>query len=271
MFRGRKENLYLLVLLLIAVLSDVTLAGETGSVFFCADSHSTNSAKPADFSIDFTQIDQPYSSSIASIGAELLTPPSSGIPAGETLNSSSGHEKVMPAVPAAVFMVLTGFICVSLVRDRKVWLAAFVGLLYLGQFGAMALPKLASCLQKNGITKVVLRQNRAGCPEVDSRFRVRSEVDGTAFIGLLRKLSSIPGDAGSSNFIMRANTASVCDFAAPAISELRTEFAYTFAQISSLLGFSNELFCLVRSTRHLPIPLTPFLINNPAHGPPFNG
>jgi hypothetical protein len=57
-------------------------------------------------------------SALADIAAELLKPPAdftnhSVFPPGT---------KPLPAVPAALFMGLTGFMCVTLVRDRKVWL-----------------------------------------------------------------------------------------------------------------------------------------------------
>jgi hypothetical protein len=49
----------------------------------------------------------------------------------------------LPSIPRAILMALTGFICVSLVRDRRFWLAALAGLVWMGQAGFAALSRLA--------------------------------------------------------------------------------------------------------------------------------
>lgn len=51
--------------------------------------------------------------------------------------------KSLPSIPRATLMALTGFICVSLVRDRGFWLAALAGLVRTGQAGFADLPPLA--------------------------------------------------------------------------------------------------------------------------------
>lgn len=52
----------------------------------------------------------------------------------------------LPPIPRALLMAVTGFICVSLVRDRRYWLGAFAGLLWVGQFGFATLPRVVSRL-----------------------------------------------------------------------------------------------------------------------------
>ena len=59
------------------------------------------------------------------------------------MNAQLGNIKPLPAVPAAILMVAIGFLCVSFVRDRRLWLAALAGLLWVGQAGVLALPHLA--------------------------------------------------------------------------------------------------------------------------------
>jgi hypothetical protein len=52
--------------------------------------------------------------------------------------------KSLPPVPGTLVMVLVGFLCVTLVRDRRVWLAGVLGLLWAGQTGFSLLPHLSS-------------------------------------------------------------------------------------------------------------------------------
>ena len=83
-------------------------------------------------------------SALANISDELLKPPDdftnhSALPPGT---------RPLPAVPGALFMGLTGFLCVTLVRDRKVWLTVVTSILWAGQVGITALPKLASFVKR---------------------------------------------------------------------------------------------------------------------------
>jgi hypothetical protein len=61
--------------------------------------------------------------------AGLLEPPAEAGSGGACLPS-------LPAGPRPVAMVLFGFLCVSLVRDRGTWLALTTSVLSLGQYGA---------------------------------------------------------------------------------------------------------------------------------------
>jgi hypothetical protein len=67
----------------------------------------------------------------ANIAAELLKPPADSMDSP----ALSAAARPLPAVPGALFMVLTGFLCVSAVKDRKVWLAALASLLWVGHIG----------------------------------------------------------------------------------------------------------------------------------------
>ncbi len=52
------------------------------------------------------------------------------VPASEPTSASA---MMLPATPASGLMTLVGFICISLIRDRKIWLAGFAGLSLFGQ------------------------------------------------------------------------------------------------------------------------------------------
>lgn len=135
---------------------------------------------------EINQIGEPANSPIASVAAEFLKPP-----AAADRQVSSIPVKSLPPVPGALFLGLTGFLCVSLVKDRRVWLTALAGLLWLGQTGFAALPQLASHLR----SKKQIQQSAPTLTyvsELDGSFRLRSDIEGTQYIGLLRHLAGIP-------------------------------------------------------------------------------
>ena len=267
MFRGCIEK-FVLVLLLIAGLSDVSLAVATVSDSICADPGTILPTDQASLIIDPVVVS---GTSLAEIGAELLKVPTveeAAVNLTSVIGVSSGH-KAMPAVPAAFLLVLTGFLCISLVRDRKTWLAACVGLVCLGQFGLSALPKLADNLRnalKPGGTSSVISQHIALSA---SRFRLRCEIEGTRYIGLLRKLSGIPDDGRSLSFNKISTTDSVCDLVISAQSNLTYKVSAFAAYISNLFGFETLPACPVRSTGQSLAFSPAFCISTLPHGPPI--
>ena len=54
--------------------------------------------------------------------------------------SPDRHSADLPAVPPAMLMVILGSLCVILVRDRAMWLAAFSGLMWFGLTGIQLFP-----------------------------------------------------------------------------------------------------------------------------------
>jgi hypothetical protein len=140
-------------------------------------------------SYEINQIGEPTNSHLASVAAEFLRPPvDSKSPA------SLSQPKPLPPVPGAIFLGLAGFLCVSLVRDRRVWLTALAGLLWLGQTGFAALPHLASHIR----SKKQIQQSATGgqsliyVSQLNGSLRSRSDLEGTQYIGLLRHLAGIP-------------------------------------------------------------------------------
>jgi hypothetical protein len=141
-------------------------------------------------SYEINQIGEPTNSHLASVAAEFLKPP-----AATDLQALSISAKSLPAVPGALFLGLTGFLCVSLVKDRRVWLAALAGLLWLGQTGFAALPQLASHLCSK---KQIQQQSATGgqsltyVSQLEGSFRLRSDIEGTQYISVLHHLAGIP-------------------------------------------------------------------------------
>jgi len=125
---------------------------------------------------------------LAGIAAEFLKPP---VGFTDSL-SPSIHAKPLPAVPAAFFMALIGFICVSLVKDRRVWIAALTGLLWAGQTGIQAIPQLALRLSHANLSNKRFSAEVAYSNYLLNSDRPRSDIEGTRYIGLLHYLAGIP-------------------------------------------------------------------------------
>jgi hypothetical protein len=140
-----------------------------------------------------SNIAEPINDKLANLGRELLhPPPQSSISLNNTVKS-------LPAVPRALFMVLTGFLCVSLIKDRRVWLTALAGILWAGQAGVQALPQLALHLCHRTHTSQHLSPRPTQFYLLEDTARTRSDIEGTRYIGLLHHLAGIPHANSASN------------------------------------------------------------------------
>ena len=183
---------------------------------------------------------------LAGIADEILKPPA------EVAVASTSHIGVtsLPAVPSAVLMVLTGFLCVSLVKDRKVWLAALAALLWAGQAGFSALPQLAHHIASRKQTEQFSPANLTCTPELLCSDRLRSDIEGTRYIGLLHHLAGIPATGESR--IWNLNAPDVPEFA------LVRLYAYTPCATKRLVYISKRHSCFSAA----------FIFSNLARGPP---
>ncbi len=153
----------------------------------CSNARS-DSLSPA--SPDIEQITAVCKSHIANIGAELLKPPAdSPLSATSSLPAAATS---LPPIPGALFMALAGFLCVSLVRDRKLWMAALAGLLWAGQAGVTVLPQVAHHLASRKHAEQAFVSSIAYRPGPENSDRPRSDIEGTQYIGLLYHLAGIP-------------------------------------------------------------------------------
>lgn len=109
----------------------------------------------------------------------------------------------LPAVPRAILMGIVGFLCVSLVRDRKVWVAAFVLIFVLGQVGVQALPRLTARLTNGKLYHHKKTTAAAGAPLPSTAWHGGGELAANRhFIGLLHRLAGSPEDASLSNHFL---------------------------------------------------------------------
>lgn len=187
---------------------------------------------------DVTHTIESGNSHLAGVAAEFLKPPaaftdSPALPVGA---------KSLPAVPGALLMVLTGFLCVSLVKDRKVWLAALAGLLWVGQAGIQAVPQLALRLSHRNHTEQQLDAELTYPYYLENSNRLRSDIEGTQYIGLLRHLAGIP--------------------------QATMSFLSPSAIISEQYSLNSLLNCLTLRVEQFTYFSPAFIFNNLARGPP---
>jgi len=136
-----------------------------------------------------------FKSHLASISEEFNKPP---VRYDKSTATVIGV-KALPPAPGTLLMVLVGFLCVSLVKDRRIWLATLSGLLWAGQAGISFLPQLAL-----NVSGRALSENQSSSHYLDCSYepkhpnRLRSDIEGTRYVGLLRYLAGIPNDETSS-------------------------------------------------------------------------
>lgn len=190
-----KSSKWLVVLLSLFIL---TAASATPTVSKCNSNFVVSAVSPGSEShipivADVTHTIASDDSCLAGVAAEFLKPP----PAFTGSPAPPVGAKSLPAVPGALLMALTGFICVSLVKDRKVWLAALAGLLWLGQAGIQAVPQLALRLSHRNHTEQQFSTELTHPYYLENSNRLRSDIEGTQYIGLLHHLAGIPLDTNS--------------------------------------------------------------------------
>ncbi|HIJ53545.1 MAG TPA: hypothetical protein HPP66_10385 [Planctomycetes bacterium] len=216
------------------------------------------------------QIAGPSDSHLARVAAEFLKPPpaftgSPALPVGA---------KSLPAVPGALLMGLIGFLCVSLVKDRRFWLAALAGLLWLGQAGIQAVPQLAVRLSHRNHTARPL-DTELNYPYYLENSRLRSDIEGAQYIGLLHHLAGIPDSTMSfllptsmpSLRAQRSNLKSVSNSQTLAQSKGRfgaPQFAI-MGRASHIIPVTN---CLALRAEQFIYFSPAFIFDNLARGPP---
>lgn len=179
----------MLIILLLLVTATATKAGPTMNNYnesFAAGAVSPTSEAHISFVHKTSHIIEPSNALLANIGVELLKPPA------DFTDSAPVGAKILPPIPAALFMVLTGFLCVSLVKDRRLWLAALAGLLWAGQAGFHAIPQLAAYMSSQKHFQLKTPDNTVCLYRVEDCCRSRSDIEGTGYIGLLHRLAAIP-------------------------------------------------------------------------------
>jgi hypothetical protein len=246
-FVVEKNKLFMVILLLAAtaasgaptVVTDNPIIVPTGQM----------ASNTPDVIVPTVEVVGPIDVKLANLGREFLQPPASFAVLSDT---QGNNVKPLPAVPAAIFMVLSGFLCVSLVRDRQVWLAALTGLLWAGQIGIQVIPQLAMRLSHSNHSKQLLCAELTYPYYLENSHRLRSDIEGTQYISLLRHLAGIPDT--KSRYLHKAT------------------YTYTSqpAIIIAQRGLNALLTCLASRTEQS-ISFSPaFIFANLSRGPPIS-
>ena len=167
-------------------------------------------------------------------------------------------------------MGLTGFLCVSLVRDRKVWMAALAGLLWAGQAGFSALPQLADHIVSRKQTEQFPPASLTCTPELLHSDRPRSDIEGTRYIALLRYLAGIP-DGSLQSTSLRAQRSNLRNQRNTQYDIRHTTKSPQFALsrlYAYILSATNRLACITKRHAYFS---PAFTFENLARGPPELG
>lgn len=125
---------------------------------------------------------------LAELGKQILKPPAdNGISTDANVTI-----KALPPVPAALLMTLIGFFCVSLARDRKIYLATLAALLWAGQAGVGAIPQLADHIWRHVNNAKHHNPKPQRLSLIADDVRSRTEIEGAQFAALMHYLEGIP-------------------------------------------------------------------------------
>ena len=134
--RSRRWLPVLLPLLFSVVAGSTVLAGDQSPVFLAGPDPMSGTGSLLTSAGLLGPAARDCDCRLASFAAGLLAPPH------ETPSSYVQH---LPAAPRPALMVLVGFLCISLVRDRKTWFAVATFLLSFGHYWLTAVPQSIAC------------------------------------------------------------------------------------------------------------------------------
>ena len=138
---------------------------------------------------DIADFIEPARSELADAGRVLCRP--FDVFGGST--ASRNNIRKLPAGPGAVLLGLMGFLCVTLVMDRKTYVTILIAMVSLGQQGMYAVPELAARFGHAGhIAKHSLEAKSHNVYLPNIAFGERDS-EGRDFLGLLRRLAAVPG------------------------------------------------------------------------------
>jgi len=196
---------------------------------------------------------------LVKIGSQITNP---YVAFANSINSQKNYAKSLPAVPTALLMTLIGFICVSLVRDRRLWLAAFSGILWVSHTGFRAVPQLASHVCRTAHTIQQLTSTHNLCYSLENNARARCDIEGTGYIGLLSYLDGIP----KTRNVLQPHQS------APSNASVKNQNKfqpYQFAIIRQLPFLISTTNCQALQTVQSFRLLSKFMIHNLSRAPPF--
>jgi len=185
-------------------------------------------------------------------------------------DSQSTAGRCLPAVPPALMMVLTGFICISLIRDRRAWVAVLAGILWVGQAGINSLPELTSRISRK-IHSGQLIDTTLGLPcLVEGDYYPDGYSEETRYTGLLHHLAGIPQESISFTN-KRVSHIRLCRsiYSKRFGSVGKDTHIFQHAIVLAQLGLNKLSSCLVSGTRQFVCFSTAFIFCSLPRGPPI--
>jgi hypothetical protein len=253
---GNKAFIVLLVLI-VSIAANISLAATTDITVVSIVQQTPDISSVA---LYYNEDIEPICSDLADIGRRLRTPPASSVKPDKAASTES-----LPAVPQAILMALTGFVCVSLVKDRRFWLILLCGLFSAGQAGIQVLPLLAEHLKNANHSKQRKSENTALYFSDVNYSRLRCDVEGTRYISLLYYLDGIP-QAGSTLAQLITPSRRCQKLFGRTFSHLNETSLFTISP--EHYGFNLPLRCLTSEVSHLSVFSPGFIFDNLARGPP---
>lgn len=177
-------------------------------------------------------------------------------------SSQTDAVKSLPAVPTAVLMALIGFLCVSMVRDRRVWLAALSAILWTGWASIRTVPQLASHFCPKTHAGKYFATGAADFYLLKNTDHAHCDIEDTRYISLLNYLAGIPDNKRLSQHFCQAGHANI-------LEQCKDRFR------QSKLLTTNSLFPIILLTCRL-VPITElfvyfkpaFIFQTLSRGPP---
>ena len=196
---------------------------------------------------------------LVGIGIETVRP---HIASAISNSSQADVVESLPAVPTAVLMTLIGFLCVSLVRDCRVWLIVLSAILWTGRAGIRTVPQLASHFCPRAHAGKYFALGAADFYLLKNTGRARSDIEGTRYISLLKYLAGIPDNKRLSQHFCQAGHANI-------LAQCKDNFR------QSKLLTTNSLFLIILLPCRL-VPITElfvyfkpaFIFQTLSRGPP---
>jgi len=247
----------LLPLLAATVVNAVPTTSEyDGHSIVCASVLNRHLATPSARGMAIDQIGEIRNLGLAGIVGESVKPPV-GFTDPEALPICA---RPLPPVPGSLSMGLTGLLCASVIKSRKVWMAALAAILWAGQAGFGALPQFVSHLRTKKQVEQLSAANISYVRGREDSARLRSDIESTQYIGLLHHLAGIPEVTMSLPFapaLVRAQRAfspqrgrAGNDLSLPSDRRLATKTEYKF--IALQFAIKDALSDLIQVTNCLP-------------------
>lgn len=255
-------NLFVAMLVLLIATEAGALPAVVNSSSLPAFAASHNTAAQIPSSPDSVKSLELSDLMLIEIGKELSGPPVA------TANSTKLPQlgvRPLPAVPATFVMVLSGFLCVSLIKDRKVWLKVVFGALNLGAAGVNIVPQLLA--EGVAMTTKQLNSDKDTSYKAGDSISLIGAAQGTRYVGLLHRMAISDGDSLAGNHGGELLAAHWYNSGVLLVSFLRSasssQYSYLLTVIKSHIAqFSlRNLFAVVCNC-HYPSPVSVTVSNS---------